>query len=75
MPTTYLPPTYNLTTYLPTNPPTYLNVLPTYLSTHIPTYILITYLSYPFTHLDVLFTYLPTYPPTQLPCPTTYLPN
>jgi len=44
------PPTYNLTTYQPTHPPTHLDVLPTYL----PTY------------LGVLPTYLPTHSPTYL---------
>ncbi len=54
MPSTYLPPIYNLTTYLPTNPPIYLNVVPTYQSTH----------------LFKCSTYLPIHPyviPTYLP--------
>jgi hypothetical protein len=56
----YLPPTSHLQSYnLPTNPPTYLDVI----------------LTYPPTYLDVLLTYLhiyilPTFLPTCLP--TTY---
>jgi hypothetical protein len=67
---TYLPPTYNLTTYLHINPPTYLlryiTYLPTkvyYLPIHPPIYVYYvpTYL---FTHPP---TYLPTYPATHPP--------
>jgi hypothetical protein len=44
MPITYPPPTshlqfYNLHTFLPTHPPTYLDVLPTYLLTYISTHL------------------------------------
>jgi hypothetical protein len=64
MPITYLPPTYNLITYLRTNPPTHLlrctTYLPTYPPTYLPTYYLPTYLS---THSPTYLhaTYLPTY--------------
>jgi len=62
MPITYLPPIYNFTTYLPTNPPTHLPRCTTYLPTHPPTY------------LNVLRTYLPTHLPTYIPIhPLTYL--
>jgi hypothetical protein len=84
MPITYLPTTYNLTTYLPTHPPTYIlftylpihpptylhiTYLPNYLSTYLPTYILTTYLPIP--RLDILLAYLPIHPPTH---PPTHLP-
>ncbi len=71
MPNTYLllPPTYNLTTYLLTNPPTHLPICNTYLPTHrpahLPSYLCINYLTtYPTTHLPKCITSLPTYPPT-----------
>ncbi len=53
---TYLPPTYNLTTYLPTNPSTYLL---TYPPTYLPIdYLPITYLLPPIYHGPTI--YLPT---------------
>jgi len=79
MPITYLLPTYNLTTYLPINPPTYLPRCiiylpvhpPTYLLTHPPTYLL----THPPTHLYIIYllTYLSTHSPTYLHI--TYLPT
>jgi hypothetical protein len=56
MPITYLPPTSHLQFYnLPTNQPTYLNVLPIYQPTHPPAYLQTIYLP---TYLDELLTYL-----------------
>jgi len=57
---TYLLPTYNLMTYLPTNPPTHLPRYTTYLPTHPPAY------------LSVLRTYLLTYLNTYI-LPTSQL--
>jgi hypothetical protein len=82
----YFPLTMLQTTYLPTHPPTNLNVLPiylprciTYLSTHPPAYlgVLPTYLPIHPPHTYILPTYLPTYPPVHLPIYIlpTYLPN
>jgi hypothetical protein len=78
----YLPPTILQPTYLPSHPPTYLDVQPTYLPTHLPIYILPTYLS---TYLHIsnvpihplrctnLFAYLPTHPPNYHVLKNAYL--
>jgi len=68
MPITCLLLTSHLKFYnLPTNPPTYLNVLPTYLLTYLPINPLVTYLNvlttYPPTHIFRCITYLPIHPP------------
>jgi len=50
----YLPPTILQPIYVPTNPPTYLNVLATYLCNYLPIYLHTTYLctNLPPTHLS-----------------------
>ncbi len=67
--TYFLPPTYNLTTYLPTHQPTHLLKCNTYLPTYLPIHLL-TYIYYipiyPYTHL-------PSYLPTHLNVLPTYL--
>jgi hypothetical protein len=62
-----LPPIILQPTYLPTHPPTHLDVLPTYLPTYLgvlPTYLF----TQPCTRLFKCITYLLIYPPTH---PTT----
>jgi hypothetical protein len=71
-------PTHKLPTYLPTQPPTYINVRPTYLPIHTLIYIHVLF-TYPLVYLYILpthlFAYLLTHPPTYLFTHHKYLPT